>query len=332
MFFKPAILALFLGSLATFGMILYSSISGWQILRHWNLQSGQELQLRLEKQTYLISTLMSYACAYEFLSFFLFIYTADHLHTYFVGAMCAAGSLNANAWGYPAIVAKMINSMLAGLWLILNYTDNQGYDYPLIKVKYLFLLAIFPGILAETFFLVNYFLGLQPEIITSCCGALFTPESKGVASELIVSPGLANVLVFYGLMAGTLVLGVIFYRTGRGGYWFSLLAVIACLLAIPAFISFFSIYIYELPTHHCPFCVLQREYGFIGYPIYLALMAGGLFGAGVGMLMPFKTKESLKEILPPFQRRLAIWSVISYGVFMGIVIYTMVFSNLKMFW
>ncbi len=253
----------------------------------------------------------------ELLSFFLFIYTVDHLHTYFVGAMCAAGSLNVNAWGYPAIIAKMVNGMLAGLWLILNYTDNQGYDYPLIKVKYLFLLAIFPGILAETFFLVNYFLGLKPEIITSCCGALFTPESKGVASELIVSPSLANELVFYGLMAGTLVLGVIFTRTGRSGYWFSLLAVIACLLAIPAFISFFSIYIYELPTHHCPFCVLQREYGFIGYPIYLALMAGGLSGAGVGMLMPFRTKESLKGILPAIQRRLALWSMISYGVFTG---------------
>ena len=116
----------------------------------------------------------------------------------------------------------MVNSMLAGLWLILNYTDNQGYDYPLIKVKYLFLLAIFPGILAETFFLVNYFLSLKPEIITSCCGALFTPESKGVASELIVSPRLANELVFYCLMAATLVLGVIFNRTGTG--WLLVLA------------------------------------------------------------------------------------------------------------
>ena len=331
MFFKPAIIALFLGSLATSVMILYSSILGWQILRHWDLQSGQELQLRLEKQTYLISTLMSYAGAYQILSFFLFIYTVDQLHPYFVGAMCAAGSLNVNSWGYPLIVAKMVNAMLAGLWLILNYTDNQGYDYPLIKVKYLFLLGILPGFLTETFFQVSYFQGMEPEIITSCCGALFTPGNKGVASELIISSRLFNEVAFFGLMAATLIMGLIFYRTGRYGYWFSLLAVIACLLGIPAFISFFSVYFYELPTHHCPFCVLQREYGFIGYPIYLTLLGGGLLGAGVGMLMPFRSKASLRAlILPVIQKRLAVWSVISYGIFMGIILYTVIFSNLTM--
>jgi hypothetical protein len=331
MFFKPSILALFLGSLLTSGMILACGVYGWQIVRHWDLQSGSELQLRLEKRTYLISTLMSYAFTYQLLSFFLFIYTADYLHTYFVGAMCAAGSLNANEWGYPVIMAKMVNFMLAGLWLILNYTDNQAYDYPLIRKKYLFLLAIIPFILAETFFLTSYFLGLHPEIITSCCGALFTPEGKGVASEIILSPRLSSEIAFYATMAGTLILGGIFFRTGHGGYWFSLLAVISFFLSIIAFISFISIYFYELPTHHCPFCVLQREYGFIGYPIYLALMGGGLLGAGVGILMPFRKIESLKAVLPAIQKKLAIMSVISYASFTGLVVYEVFFSNLKMF-
>lgn len=331
MIFKPAIMALFLGSLLTSGLILSSSISAWQILRHWDLQSGSELQLRLEKRTYLISTLMSYAFAYQLLSFFLFIYTADHLHTYFVGAMCAAGSLNANAWGYPLIIAKMANFLLAGLWLILNYTDNQAYDYPLIKTKYFFLLAMTPFILGETFLLTSYFLGLQPEIITSCCGALFTPEGKGVASELIVSPRLSSELAFSAIMAGTLILGGIFYWTGRGGTWFSLLAVIAFFMSIIAFISFISIYFYELPTHHCPFCVLQREYGFVGYPIYLTLMGGGLLGAGVGVLIPFKNLASLKAVLPAIQKRLAFWSVIFYAAFSGLVIFEVLTSNLKMF-
>lgn len=330
MFFKPSILALFLGSLLTSGMILSCGIYGWQIVRHWDLQSGSELQLRLEKRTYLISTLMSYAFTYQLLSFFLFIYTADYLHTYFVGAMCAAGSLNANEWGYPLIIAKMANFMLAGLWLILNYTDNQAYDYPLIRKKYLFLLAIIPFILAETFFQTSYFLNLHPEIITSCCGALFTPEGKGVASEIIVAPHLSSEIAFYTTMASTLILGGIFFRTGQGGYWFSLLAVISFFLSIIAFISFISIYFYELPTHHCPFCVLQREYGFIGYPIYLSLMGGGLLGAGVGILMPFRKIASLKTLLPAIQKKLAIASMISYAFFIVIVVYEILTSNLKM--
>ena len=86
--------------------------------------------------------------AFELISFFLYIYTADHLHTLFVGAMCAAGTLKVNGFGYPALLLKMLNFILAGLWLIMNYADNQAYDYPLIKKKYLLLLLITPLVLA----------------------------------------------------------------------------------------------------------------------------------------------------------------------------------------
>ena len=124
----------------TTGLLVAAALYGVQILRHWDLRSGSELQLKLERQTYLISTFVAYAFAFELISMFLFIFTADSLHGYFVGAMCAAGSLNANHWGYPAIILRIVNFLLAGLWLLVNYTDNQGYDYPLIRMKY-FLLA-----------------------------------------------------------------------------------------------------------------------------------------------------------------------------------------------
>ncbi len=82
--------------------------------------------------------------AFELLSLFLFIYTADTLSSLFVGAMCAAGSLNVNGFGYPAVILKIVNFLLAGLWLIINYTDNKAHDYPLIKIKYGLLLFITP--------------------------------------------------------------------------------------------------------------------------------------------------------------------------------------------
>lgn len=58
--------------------------------------------------------------------------------------MCAAGTLYVNSYGYPVLILKVINFLFAGLWLIVNYTDNRGYDYPLIKIKYLFLLILTP--------------------------------------------------------------------------------------------------------------------------------------------------------------------------------------------
>ena len=130
--------------------------------------------------------------------------------------MCAVGSLNVNGWGYPVVIFKIITFLLAGLWLILNYADNRGYDYPLIKAKYLLLLVMAPLILAETIMQAKYFLGLNPEIITSCCGSLFTADTKGVASEIISLPHSIMEIVFYAAMIGALWLwGWFFIAPGK---------------------------------------------------------------------------------------------------------------------
>jgi len=329
-FFNPGIIALFISSLLISGMVLYASFYGALILRYWDIKSGSETQLNLERRTYLISTIISYACVFQLCSFFLFIYTADTLHPFFTGAMCAVGSLNVNKWGFPTVILKTITFLLAGLWLIINFTDNRGFDYPLIKVKYLLLLIITPLILAETIMQSNYFLGLNPEVITSCCGSLFTADTKGVASEIVSLPRSVMEIAFYGTMMGALVLGAVFYRTGKMGYGFSAAISVTFLISIASFISFISIYFYELPTHHCPFCILQKEYGYIGYFLYLLLLAGGLTGMGVGLLMPFRQMPSLKETLPAIQKHLTLISVICYLSFTAIATFQIIFSNLKM--
>lgn len=192
MVFHPLIIALYASSLLTGFMVLHASFFGVQILRKWDIRSGSELQLSLERKTYLISTLLTYLFGFELLSLFLYIFTVDRLHPFFVGAMCAAGSLYVNGYGYPTLILKLINFLLAGIWLILNYVDNRGYDYPLIKKKYSFLLFLAPLILAEIILQANYFLRLRPDIITSCCGTLFNSGGKGLASGITALPGLPD--------------------------------------------------------------------------------------------------------------------------------------------
>ncbi|MDD5642288.1 MAG: hypothetical protein PHX53_11610 [Syntrophales bacterium] len=330
MIFSPAILALFVGSLITTGLLVAAAFFGVQILRHWDLASGSELQLKLERQTYLVSTFVAYAFAFELLSLFLFIYTADQLHTFFVGAMCAAGSLNANSWGYPAIIFRIFNCLLAGTWLIVNYTDNKGYDYPLIRMKYVLLLVIAPFILAETVVQAHYFLGLEPEVITSCCGALFSVQGASVAADIIAFPRVPLEIIFAATMILVLAWGLYSYRTGQGGYVFAAAAFLAFLISLMSFISFISIYIYELPTHHCPFCVLQQEYFFIGYLYFLTLLAGTITGLGVGILNPYRQTASLQGILPGIQQKLILASLIFFGSFTAIAVLQIIFSNLRM--
>ena len=327
MIFHPSIFALYLASVLISFMVLYGASYGIQILRRWDITSGSELQLILERKTYLISTLLTYLFGFEIVSLFLYVFTVDHLHTFFVGAMCAAGSLYVNSYGYPALILKIVNFLFAGGWLILNYTDNRAYDYPLIKKKYTLLLILTPLILTEMILQANYFLRLRPNIITSCCGSLFSIESGSLASEIGSLPGMPMKVVFYLSILWTGASGVYYYLKGKGGYLFSSASVAAFFVSVISVISFISLYFYELPTHHCPFCILQKEYGYIGYPLYMALLGGAISGMGVGILMPFRNIKSLSEILPSIQRRLALISLILFFIFAAIVTYRMIFSD-----
>jgi len=328
MIFHPTVMALFAGSILVSFMILYSASYAFLILRKWDLQSGSELQLNLERKTYLISTLIGYAFAFELLSFFLYVFTADQIHTFFVGAMCAAGSLYANDYGYPTLILKLVNFLLAGIWLVLNYVDNRGYDYPLVKTKCLFFLLLVPLILLETFLQGNYFLRLNPNIITSCCGTLFSTETFVLPSAIGFFPSIPAKAAFYVTLLLTVGSGSFYSLKGKGGYLFSAASALAFAVSVLAIFSFISPYIYELPTHHCPFCILQKEYGYIGYLIYVTLLGGAIAGLSVGVLMPFRKIKSLSEILPLFQRRLAMASSTLFLVFTAIVTVRILLSDL----
>ena len=330
MIFNPAIIALLVGSLLTSGMLLYSAWYGVRILKSWDIHSGSEQQLSLERRTYLISTIMNYAFGFQLLSLFLFIYTADHLSSLFVGAMCAAGTLNVNAFGYPSILLKIINFLLAGLWLIINYVDNRAYDYPLIQKKYALLLIILPLIVVEMIVQASYFLGMKPSIITSCCGTLFSSETQGITSAFVALPYVQMEVIFYSGMALTLALGLYCYRRMKYGYLFSAMSILMFIISIVALISVICLYFYELPTHHCPFCILQREYGYVGYLLYLALLAGVVPGLGLAAVVPCRNIKSLANKVPSIQRGLILISVVGYSLFFVIVTGAVVFSNLSL--
>ncbi len=328
MLLTPAVLALTLGSLLISGMLGYAAFFGATILRFWDLNSGSELQLRLERQTYLISTLLTVALIFQFLSFFLFVYTADRLHPYFTGAMCAAGSLNANGWGYPVLVLKLATLILAGLWLIINRADIGGFDYPLIRVKYRLLLGLAPFVFVEAAAQWLYFWHLRPNIITSCCGALFSTAGESLGADVLSLPPKPMLVAAFIAIGAVLAAGLWFFRTGKGGYLLAGLSLAAFIIAGLACITVVSLYIYELPTHHCPFCFLQWEYWFIGYPMYLMLLIGVLGGLGAGLLTVFRDRESLTASLPALQARLALAAIVGFGVFALIVGYQVVTSHL----
>lgn len=330
MMLHPGVASLFVGSLVVGFMVVYACCHAAKILRLWNLGSGSEVQLNLERKTYLVSTLMSYAFVFQLLSLFLFIFTADKLSTLFVGAMCAAGTLNVNSYGYPAIVLKIVNFIFGGTWLILNYVDNRTIDYRLIRKKYLFLLVIAPFVIADTVLQSAYFLNLKPDVITSCCASLFGADGRsGMGASISILPATPMKAVFYGTMAITLVTGGHFHVTGKAGLVFPVASLVTFAVSAASLISFISPYFYELPTHHCPFCLLQREYGYVGYPLYATLLGGVLGGAAEGALVAANRGGDLNEAVVRMQKRLTLMTLRSYLLFTVIVSSAMIFTDFR---
>jgi len=330
MILHPPIIALVFGSLMIGLMVLYASFFGVQILRKWDLRSGSELQLALERKTYLVSTILSYAFGFQLFSLFLFVYTADGISALFVGAMCAAGALFVNSYGYPALILKIVNFLFAGCWLIINHADNRASDYPLVKIKYVVLLILTPLIVLEAAVQATYFARLEPDVITSCCGALFSKDALALASGIGALPLQPMRIVLPLVLALTFGTGLRFFRTGRGPYLFSAASTVAFVTSVAALISVISPYFYELPTHHCPFCILQKEYGYVGYVLYVTLLGGAIAGMGVGILAPFRGIQSLAESLPALQRRLSILALALYGLFTVMVLYKIYSANLRL--
>ena len=70
---NPAIIALICGSVLIVAYAIYASFLGYQIIRFWDIRSGSERQLNLERKTYLISTVMAYLFGFGLFSLLLFV-------------------------------------------------------------------------------------------------------------------------------------------------------------------------------------------------------------------------------------------------------------------
>jgi hypothetical protein len=329
MILHPGIIALLAISFISCFMLLYASLLGFRILRFWDLQSGSEQQLTLERSTYLASTLVSSALLFQLLGIFLFIHTVDSISSLFVGAMCAVGSLTVNQYGYPTLLTKLALFVPVGIWLILNRADNQGFDYPLIKTKYLLLMIIAPLQLLETLLQTLYFTGLTPDLITSCCGSLFSSSPAKVAVEMFSMQPLPTLAAFFLSGIATVVAGARYLRSDKGGWLFGLLTGIQFAMTLVALISAISPYIYELPSHHCPFCLLHKEYGHVGYLIYLLLLTGTVTGIGSAVLNRWRNMQSISTAISRMKKRLILCSMTTQTLLLAIVSIEIAVSNLK---
>ncbi|MDD3343136.1 MAG: hypothetical protein PHR87_06135 [Sulfurospirillaceae bacterium] len=275
----PEIIALLMLDALFLFFAIIAFVLSVRIFVKWNRHATTPVQYALEKQSYLVSVVIKYIFVLKIPLFLFFIFTCDKLSNIITGAMCAAGVVNSVEFGLYLTLFKIINLYLFGFWLIVNRADMQEEKLPFTKLKFLLFSLFFFPLVAEIGLEISFFASLNISKIVSCCGTLFSAASTSYLALLFSVDSTVIVGIFYFFAA---LVGVAYFLKNRLVFIFA--NGMFAIFAIISLIVFFSTYVYELPTHNCPFCLLQKEYYGIGYLMYSTLFIGTFFGMCGGIL------------------------------------------------
>ncbi|WP_324172864.1 hypothetical protein [Sulfurimonas sp.] len=287
MILTPEVLTIFIlnALFAFFGIIVF--ILSINICRKWDRNSVSQLQYKLEKQSYLASTIIKFIFIIKVPLFLFFVFTLDKISNVLTGAMCGAGVVDATVYGTPLFILKIINLYIFAFWIILHNEDVKHEDQPFVKQKFALFVGAFFLFMAELILEGVMFSSIEIDKMVSCCGTLYSSTSASAISSIFTINTTTLLTLFY----INFLLIVIFYFLKKK-YLFSLSNLLFIIISLVTLIVFFGTYIYELPSHNCPFCFLQSEYYFVGYLIYILLFLGTFYGLVVAFL---DIKESLRD-------------------------------------
>ncbi len=258
-----------------------------KIFFKWDINSTTKLQYRLEKQSFLASTIIKYILVTKIMLFFFFIFTLDKISNVLTGAMCAAGVIDATSYGLYLLLFKLINIYLFGFWLLIHKYDTKNQELKYTKIKFSFFIIIFFLLLTEILIELTMFSSIDINKLVSCCGTLYLISANSYLSSVFANNTNYFLIAFYICF----ILLAVFYKI-QNSYFYMLFSLLFLLVALITLIVFFSTYIYQLPTHRCPFCMLQKEYYYIGYLIYTLLFSGVFLGLAQGIKIVFLNQKS----------------------------------------
>ncbi|MCF6173345.1 MAG: hypothetical protein L3J44_06130 [Campylobacteraceae bacterium] len=290
---------------AFFGLIAF--VISIKIVKNWNLSSTSAVQYKLEKQSFLVATIIKYIFIVKLPLFLFFIFTADKLSDIITGAMCAAGVVSSASFGSTMFVYKIFNLYLFGFWLVLNHYDIKDEKLPYVRYKFLLYAIGFISLVIEIYYDISFFESLDVSKLVSCCGTIFSTTSTSAISFIYTIKKIYFVYAFYAVF----IFGLLVYLL-RNAYLIFIFNIFYLIVAIFSLIMIFGTYIYQLPTHHCPFCMLQKNYYYIGYVLYIALYVGTFFGMS-GAIMSLIKKKSQN-----FYYNISLIFIVIYAIIISI--------------
>ena len=287
MIFMPEVLTILILNVIFGVFALIAFVLSVKIFLKWDLNSTNKSQYKLEKQSFLAATIIKYIFAIKVPLFLFFIFTLDKISNVLTGAMCAAGVVDATAYGTYLFILKVINLYLFAYWLMLHSVDSKEEKQPYTKLKFAVFIGAFFFFVAELILEGFMFSAIDVDKMVSCCGTLYSSTSTSYISNIFLIDTPLLLSLFY----GNFLLIILFYIVKKR-YLFAIANLLFIVVSLVSLIAFFGTYIYELPTHHCPFCFLQKDYYYVGYAIYALLFGGTFYGIIVGFIQSSKSEKN----------------------------------------
>jgi len=273
-------------------LLFIAFISTLGLLKKWNFDLFTTEQFALENRSYLVMTIIFLVMLLKVVLLPYFVYTIDNLSNLIPGAMCGAGVIKANEYGNPLLALKIIILFLSGLWLSMNSIDLKEKNYPYLKLKSWFFILIFLLLSGEFILDILYFTHIETTNPVSCCSVIF--GQTGGANGLPLGLDIPKLLILFYLLFALVVLTTV----SELAVMSIIASVLFGVIAYYAVVYFFGTYIYELPTHLCPFCMLQDHYFYVGYLLWGLLLLGVFLSIDAAIMQGFfkQTSKSLKRI------------------------------------
>ena len=274
------------------------------ILLHWDFDKTDKRQYRLEKKSWLIATIVGFVAGVKVIELPYFVFTIDSLSRIVPGAMCGAGVISYNDYGMKLLFVKIVEVGLIAFWLLLNRYDIKAL-YLWVKPKMVLLVLIFFISLLQLWLLYHFFEAIDIHKVVHCCTTLYgllegmNPLPFGLDTKWL--------LILFFLLYALIVSSYL----GEQEWIFALAVLLFAQIAYYSVIYIFGPYIYEQPNHNCPFCMMQKEYHYVGYAVWGLYFSGLFFG-----LWSIFAQKILKVKSQIYKK----WSVTLLGLFVALVV------------
>jgi hypothetical protein len=234
MLLTPEVLTILIlnGIFALFSIVAF--VLSMRIFLRWNIDSTSEVQYKLEKESFLASTIIKYIFTIKVPLFLFFIFALDKISNVITGAMCAAGVVDATNSGAYLIILKIINLYLFAHWLKLHNQDMTDKSQPYTKLKFGLFIGLFFLFMVEIVLEFIMFSSIEIDKMVSCCGSIYSSSSTSAISTLFTLDTSLLLSIFY----GNYFLIVLFYFL-KNRYIFTTLNIIFIPVSLISLIIFF---------------------------------------------------------------------------------------------